>query len=225
VSNAWQRWFWLWDLFFSLGCVAMVVVLLEQPGATTTDHVVSLGALAAMALWYVLYGRPHVTAEEEAPARGRIFMAGNMALLVLGVAFEPSMSFALFGVCSLAFMSLSLREAIVFVVPANLVPAVSALAEGGFRAMIGQLVPGTLFLIVFSVMLGTWISQIVSQSQDRAVLIKELEESREEVGRLSPRGRGRRGTDAARGRDPRHARTGLHQPADAGAGRGVRTRQ
>jgi signal transduction histidine kinase len=185
ASDAWERWFWLWDLFFAIGFAAMVVVLLEQDGATTTDHVVSIGALTGMALWYLVCGRRHITAEVAAPVRGRVYMAGNLALLVLGVVFEPSMSFALFAVCSLAFMSLSLRGAIFFVVPANLVPAASAYAEGGVDALVGQLLPGTLFLIAFSVMLGTWISHVVSQSQERALLIGELEESREEIGRLS----------------------------------------
>lgn len=185
MSDAWARWYWLWDLFFAIGYVALVVVLIEQPGATTTDHVVSIGALTAMAVWYALYGRPNIIADIESPTRGRIFMVGNLVLLMLGAAFQPAMSFALFGVCSFAFMSLSLREAIFFVIPANLVPVASALAEGGVRAMINQLLPGTLFLIAFSVMLGTWITNIVSQSQERAELIKKLEESREEVGRLS----------------------------------------
>jgi signal transduction histidine kinase len=163
----------------------VVVVLLQQPGATTTDHVVSLGALTAMAGWYAWFGRPAIVADEAPVVRGRIFMAGNLVLLAVGAAFEPAMSFALFGVCSFAFMSLCLREAIFFVIPANMVPVVAALADGGVDAMIGQLVPGTLFLIAFSVMLGTWISHIVAQSQERAVLIRDLEESREEVGRLS----------------------------------------
>jgi signal transduction histidine kinase len=185
VPDAWARWFWLWDLFFAVGYVTMVVVLLDQYGATTTDKVVSVSALTAMAAWYVCYGRPHVIADVPSPTRGRIYVAGNLALLVLGVVFEPSMSFALFAVCPLAFMSLCLREAVVYVVGANLVPVVSALSENGFAAMARQLVPSTLLLILFSVLLGTWITRIVSQSEERAALIEELEESREEIARLS----------------------------------------
>jgi signal transduction histidine kinase len=82
-------------------------------------------------------------------------------------------------------MSLCLPEAIVFVVGANLVPVASALIEEGVDAAMGQLVPSTLFLILFSVLMGTWIVRIVTQSQERAELIEELEQSREEIGRLS----------------------------------------
>jgi signal transduction histidine kinase len=185
VTDAWARWFWLWDLFFALGYVTMVVVLLGENDTTTTDTVVSVGALTAMAAWYFWYGRPHVIADTQAPLRGRVFMSVLLALLVLGVAFEPAMSFTLFGVCPMAFMSLCLREGVAFVVGANLVPVVSAFAEDGFAAMVHQLVPGTLFLVLFAVLLGTWITRIVAQSEERATLITELEQSREEIGRLS----------------------------------------
>ena len=177
--------FWLWDVFFAIGFIALVVALVQQDGATTTDKVVAVGALTAMAVWYPLYGRPNIVAAVQSPARGRIFMGVNLALLVLGVAFEPAMSFALFAVCPMAFMSMCLAEAIAFVVGANLVPVVSALAESGVEEAMRQLVPGTLFLILFSVLMGTWIVRVVTESQERAELIQELEESREEIGRLS----------------------------------------
>ncbi len=177
--------FWLWDAFFAIGFIALVVALVQQDGATTTDKDVAVGALTAMAVWYPLYGRPNIVAAVQSPARGRIFMGVNLALLVLGVAFEPAMSFALFAVCPMAFMSMCLAEAIAFVVGANLVPVVSALAESGVEEAMRQLVPGTLFLILFSVLMGTWIVRVVTESQERAERIQELEESREEIGRLS----------------------------------------
>ncbi len=177
--------FWLWDAFFAVGLAALVVALVQQDGATTVDKVVAIGVLVAMTVWYALYGRPNIIAEVQSPARGRIFMGVNLALLVLGVAFVPATSFALFAVCPMAFMSLCLAEAIVFVVGANLVPVASALIEEGVDAAMGQLVPSTLFLILFSVLMGTWIVRIVTQSQERAELIHELEQSREEIGRLS----------------------------------------
>jgi len=95
------------------------------------------------------------------------------------------MSFALFAVCPLAFMTLDLREAIFVVVPANLLPVVAAFAEDGLGGMLRQAFPGSLFTITFAVLLGTWIHRIVSQSEERWELISELERSREEIGRLS----------------------------------------
>jgi signal transduction histidine kinase len=186
LTDAWRRWFWLWDLYFALGLVAVTIVLLADDDATTVDHVVSVGAAGGMAIWYLAYGRAAIAADHEVPRwRGRIFMLGVVALLVTGVIFQQAMSFALFAVCPLAFMSLDLREAILVVVPANMLPVLASLAEDGPRAMLLQFFPGTLFTITFAILLGTWITRIVSQSQERAVLIRELEASREEVGRLS----------------------------------------
>jgi signal transduction histidine kinase len=186
LTDAWRRWFWLWDLYFALGFVAVTIALLAEDDAATVDHVVSVGAVGAMAIWYLTYGRAVIAADDEVPKwRGRIFILGVVALLVTGVIFQQAMSFALFAVCPLAFMSLDLREAILVVVPANMLPVLASLAEDGPRAMLLQFFPGTLFTITFAILLGTWITRIVSQSQERAVLIRELEASREEVGRLS----------------------------------------
>jgi signal transduction histidine kinase len=99
--------------------------------------------------------------------------------------FLPWMSFALFAVCPLAFMTLPLREAIFVVIPANLVPVLSSLVEDGVKTMLYGFLPGTLLTVSFAVLLGTWIHRIISQSEERAQLIKELEASREEVSRLS----------------------------------------
>lgn len=186
TTDAWRRWFWLWEVYFALGYVAMLVALLGEDDATRTDHVVSIGATTLLALWYVGYGRAGiVTGEQRSAWRGRVFMLGVLVLLVVGVTFQSAMSFALFAVCPMAFMSLDLREAILVVIPANLVPVLAALLEDGFGVMLRSFLPGTLFTITFAVLLGTWIHRIVSQSEERAVLIKELERSREEVGRLS----------------------------------------
>jgi signal transduction histidine kinase len=183
--NAWQRWFWLWDLYFAIGFVAVAAVLLGDDSGNPAGRTVALGALGVMAVGYLAFGRAVITAEEELCWQGRVFMIGTVALLVTGVLFQPAMSFALFIVCPWAFMSLSTREAILTVIPVNLLPVLAGLAENGWRTTLFQFFPATLFVIAFSVLLGTWIQRVISQSQERAELIKELQASREEVGRLS----------------------------------------
>jgi signal transduction histidine kinase len=187
LTDAWRRWFWLWDLYFAIAFVAMALVLLGEDAASTVDHTVAVGAVAAMAVWYVTFGRPAIAKHDGDPLpwKGRTFMLGIVALLVTGVLFQQAMSFMLFAVCPLAFMSLSLKEAILLVIPVNLVPVLAAYAGSGPQAMLLQFFPGTLFTITFAILLGAWITRVVAQSQERGVLIKELEESREEVGRLS----------------------------------------
>lgn len=187
LNDAWRRWFWLWDVYFAIAFVAVPLVLLGEDAASTVDHTVAVGSVAAMAVWYVAFGRPVITTSDGdlPPWKGRTFMFGVVALLLTGVLFQPAMSFMLFVVCPLAFMSLSLKEAILLVIPANLVPVLAAYTESGPRAMLLQFFPGTLFTAVFAILLGAWITRVVEQSQERGALIRELQESREEVGRLS----------------------------------------
>ena len=71
------------------------------------------------------------------------------------------------------------------VIPANLVPVLTSLLEDGFETALYGFVPGTLLTIAFAVLLGTWITRIITQSEERGQLIRELEESREENARLS----------------------------------------
>lgn len=186
LTDAWRRWFWLWDLYFAIGFVAVSLVLLADD-ASRLEHTVSVGAVVVMAVWYITFGRPAINVRdgEPPPWKGRIFMAGMLAPLVAGVLAQPAMSFALFVVCPLAFMSLDLKEAILVVIPANLLPLLAAYTEKGLRAMLLQFFPGTLFTITFAILLGAWITRVVQQSQERGALIKELQESREEVSRLS----------------------------------------
>jgi signal transduction histidine kinase len=186
MSDAWLRLFWLWDLYFALGYVATIIVLLRQDGATRTDHIVAVGVLTVMAVWYLAYGRATITdLTRRSCWPGRLFILGVVVLLLIAALFQQASSFILFAVCPMAFMALELREAICIVIPANLIPVFSAVVEEGPSELLRVLVPGTLFTITFAVLVGTWITRIVTQSEERGTLIQELKESREEIGRLS----------------------------------------
>jgi signal transduction histidine kinase len=184
--DAWRRWYWLWEVYFAVCGAAMVVVLLFAYDMNITSRAVAIGVLAAMAIWYISFGRTVIAGRGEcSPWRGRVFMLGMVILLAVGVAFAAPMSFVLFVVCPLAFMSLPLREAILVIIPANLLPVLSSMVEDGLQATLFGFLPGALLTLLFAVMIGTWIHRVVMQSEERAALIRELEESREEVERLS----------------------------------------
>jgi signal transduction histidine kinase len=184
-EDAWLRWFWLWELYFAVAFAALVAVLIGEDDATTADNVGAVSAVIAMAIWYLTFGRRVIRREWCSRWPGRVYMIGTIVLLVVGVMFESSMSFALFVVCPMAFMALELREAILVIIPANLIPVLTSLLEDGVWTMLYGFLPGTLLTVGFAVLLGTWITRIISQSAERAELIEELEASREEVSRLS----------------------------------------
>jgi signal transduction histidine kinase len=95
------------------------------------------------------------------------------------------MSFALFVVCPLTFISLELRDAIAIIIPLNLIPMLTSMAETDVKTVLYGFLPGTLLTAFFAALLGTWIHRIIEQSRERGALIHELEASREEIERLS----------------------------------------
>jgi signal transduction histidine kinase len=186
TSNAWLRWFLIWDGYFAVTLVAVVAVLLLVSDEPVSYRLVSAGLLIVMAIGYVFYGRPHIVVEQEPGARpGRIFVGGLVLLLVPAVVFDGNASFLLFAVCPLLFMSLATREAIIMIIVVNFLPVLAALLRNGADAALGIFTPIMIFTVVLGIAMGTWITRIISESQERAQLIAELQESREEVGRLS----------------------------------------
>ncbi|MCA1655077.1 MAG: sensor histidine kinase, partial [Pseudonocardiaceae bacterium] len=186
APEAWLRWFWLWDSCFAVGFVAVCALVLVETDQPLARRWFAVGVLAAMAVWYAAYGRRVITyVRKSRPWPPRLFVAGLVLLLVVAIALNGTTSFALFAVCPLIFMSLDLKEAIAAVVVVSLLPPLSVLVQDGPSTMFTALGPTTVLTLVFGVVIGTWIHRIVTQSAQRAALIEELEQSREEIGRLS----------------------------------------
>ncbi|MFL6127333.1 sensor histidine kinase [Actinophytocola sp.] len=185
-SDAWLRWFRIWDVYFALDYVATAALVVAQPEPGPARGLASVGVLTVMAAVYLGYGRRQIAvAKERIFVRGRAFAGALVLLLLVAMLLDPDAAYALFAVCPLMFMSLALGEAIAGVVVLNLLPVLQAFIADGAAAAFGILAPIMVFTIVLGVTMGTWIHRIVSESEERAKLIAELEESREEVGRLS----------------------------------------
>jgi signal transduction histidine kinase len=186
TSSAWLRWFLIWDAYFAITWLAVVGVILLLSDEPVPYRLASAGLLTVMALGYVFYGRPHIAvAREPGCVPGRLYAGGLAILLLAAILFDTNASFALFAVCPMLFMSLATREAIAMVIGVNFLPVLASLIEDGPTAALGVLTPILIFTVVLGVTMGTWISRIISESQERAQLIAQLQESREEVGRLS----------------------------------------
>jgi signal transduction histidine kinase len=82
------------------------------------------------------------------------------------------------------FLILPLRPAIPVVVVTSLMPVFVAVLREGF-GVVGYLGPIFVVSAAIAVWLGTWINQVVAQSQERADLIAELQQTRAENERLS----------------------------------------
>lgn len=184
MNDAWDRFNWLWEILFAVTYVATtVLVLLDE-----TDPVrgtVAVGALTALALTYLLWGRGIVRNDEHTRQRW-VFAVVVLALVATAVLANTTASFVLFMACPLLFMTLEFRPAAVLTTAAILLSPASAIADNGLQGPeLHILLPMTAILIVFGVLAGKFILHVIEESRARADLIAKLEESQAEVVRLS----------------------------------------
>ncbi|MFS8203573.1 sensor histidine kinase [Streptomyces sp. CWNU-52B] len=185
-AYAWDRSFRLWDSYFAVVWAATLVFVLgtDFPGWHT--RLVAAALLVPLVPWYVLVGRPVLRSEPPDERRALCFLAGALALFLpsaILVGETRLMTFALVPPC---FIALRLRRALVAVTVINLAPVVgwALLWWPDDHAVFFNSVFAVVTL-VFSAAVGSWIIRVVEQSQERAVLIAELDASRHELSRLS----------------------------------------
>jgi signal transduction histidine kinase len=179
--NAWQRYFWLWHVFFGIDYLVTVGLVLAEDGSGARQWT-SIAALTAIAVvYYALF------ISKALEGRAAIaFAAVVLALLVVAILANTTAGFALFSVCPMLYMTTPLPVAVVATSLAILLPPLSTLLRQGFGdPSLTVLLPITALLIVFSICIGLWFERVLRQSQERADLIEQLEASRAEISRLS----------------------------------------
>jgi len=184
VKDAWDRFNWLWEILFAVAYVATtVLVLLDE-----TDPVrsaVAVGALTALALIYLLWGRRVVRDDGHLKQRWALALV-VVALVAVAVFANATSSFILFMVCPLLFSTLEFRPAAVLTTLVILLSPLSSIAADGLRGpALHILLPMTAILVVFGILSGKFILHVIEESRARADLIDRLEESQAEVARLS----------------------------------------
>jgi signal transduction histidine kinase len=154
------------------GTVVAVIFLAAGGG-----RVVAIVALAALGLWYVTLGRAAGRAN-KVMARGTIYVTGNVALLAIAQAATPWSSFMLFAFCPQCFVLLPAWWATGAVAAFSLIPILRLVDRPGLALSEAGI---ALAVIAFSATFGRWIIRIIEQSTERAELIKELANARDEL--------------------------------------------
>jgi signal transduction histidine kinase len=184
VTDAWDRFNWLWEILFAVAYAATTGLVLlddDDPAPKATAVV----ALTALALAYLLWGRRLVRKDENAKQRWA-FAVVVVVLVAAAMFANTTASFILFMVCPLLFMTLEFRPAAVLTTGVILLEPVSAIANNGLHGQILRiLLPMTAILVVFGVLSGKFILHVIEESRARADLIAKLEASQAEVSRLS----------------------------------------
>ncbi|WP_372670416.1 sensor histidine kinase [Amycolatopsis kentuckyensis] len=184
MKDAWDRFNWLWEILFAVAYLATTtLVLLDETDPVRA--VVAVGALTALALTYLLWGRRVVRDDGHLPQRWTLALI-VLALVAVAMFANTTASFILFMVCPLVFSTLEFRPAAVVTTVAILLSPVSSIANEGLQGpALHILLPMTAILVVFGILSGKFILHVIEESRARADLIARLEESQAEVARLS----------------------------------------
>ncbi|MFD9892981.1 sensor histidine kinase [Amycolatopsis sp. NPDC059027] len=182
--DAWDRFHWLWDVVFGvayLGTAAYILTDNAEPAA----KLVAVLALTGIALAYLLQGRRVLFAEDSDPQRW-LFAGVLLVLIAVAMFADSTASFGLFIVCPLVYITLDFKPAAVLTTTAIVLSPVSSIVHDGLdSAILRFLVPMLAIMIVFSMLIGRYITRIIEESSARAELIERLEASQAEVARLS----------------------------------------
>jgi signal transduction histidine kinase len=167
-------------VFAAFVTAAAVDAIIQEDGARQAALLV---ALAVLSLAYLLAGAPGLV------SRDRRLLSLYLVVLVAVVAVLawvlPELLFLLFlGFTQVWFMVGSLRAGIAWTLALGAAGTVGPLVHWtqGTEPLSG---PGqTLVGVVFSLAMGMWVTRVLEQSEQRAVLIRELEETRAELAAL-----------------------------------------
>ena len=167
-------------VFVALIGIAATTILLAPIEASKAQL---LSALAVLAVAYAFLGGPAMTSRNQRRADAYLVV---LVLVFAVLAWnEPSLLFLLFiGYTHVWFLVESLRRGIVWTV---LLALASTIGPGvawtrGEEPLSGP--AQTLVGLAFSIAMGIWISRVLEQSNERALLIRELERTRAELAEL-----------------------------------------
>jgi signal transduction histidine kinase len=168
--------------FWAIWSLSVVVVLAEPAWGPRTGGVTDLVLLAVLGLAYLVLGQP--AARTRNRRQGLAYLIVMVAVLSALFAVSPGLSFLLFlAFPQVWFLAETRRDAIVLtVVLTASTGTVFLLAADSWTDARGSLVSIGVSL-VFSLLLGLWISSVVDQSAERAALIGQLEAARADLAR------------------------------------------
>ncbi len=178
--DAWIRWIAGWHLAFWLLIALAVVWSLAVERLDTSDRIRALALLAVLSLAYAatVHRRGMVSAW-----RGRAYLLVAIPVTGLACALDPSLSLLLFLVYPQTWMfSEHVKEGAFFTGVLTVAVLLGFLTHAGWSgAALRNLLPQAVASLLFSVLLGFWISRIIDQSGERADLIAQLEATRSEL--------------------------------------------
>jgi signal transduction histidine kinase len=180
AADAWTRWVVGWQIAFwlLLGIAAFQLAIVGDPPAGRA--VTAVIALSVLATAYLpVRGRP----DQVAPLLAHLYLC--VAVVVVGITcwLNPGLAIMLFIVYPQVWVyAATVCEGVAFTVAVTLSAGAGFVAAAGWSGRSAwEIAPSMLVSLLFSLLLGIWISRIIDQSHERAELIAQLENTRSEL--------------------------------------------
>ena len=172
-----------WNAYY-LAILALTLLITTIGGPPELrSRLLAAGALLAMVPWYVLLGRPVLFDGTDQTRRGTVYLAGLIVALAIAETVSGTSTLILLALCPQCFMAVRFRRAVAAVVLLSVTPVAAALAQQERASAVWTTVGIAALDIAFSVTFGSWVSDIIGRSQERAELIGQLESTRTELAR------------------------------------------
>ncbi|TCN34227.1 signal transduction histidine kinase [Kribbella orskensis] len=176
----WIRTLVAWHIAFwtLLGVTAIASLI---PDLSSRDQLVYLGLLATLALGYQFVAKPAMLSHRLLPSH--LYRLLMIVCVAGAVAIYPQSVFILFIVSpQIWLLSNRVRDAIFFsFLLLATVGAAQLWSAGWTLDAFWEILPWMLISLVVSMLLGIWIEKVITQSEQRAELIEQLEAARDEL--------------------------------------------
>jgi signal transduction histidine kinase len=187
-TDAWDGGELRWDAYFAVVLFGTIVVVQAASPVSEAARLIAIGSLLAMVPWYLLTGRRPMYDKYAGryPAwLGTVYLIGLVPLLAVAERSAGTAAFILIALCPQCFMGLPYRRALAAVTVLNSVELFVVLSERPSTAQLATTAGIAALGAAFSVVFGTWIINIIRQSEERAELISQLEQTRAELAEVS----------------------------------------
>lgn len=171
---------WGWHASFWTLTVIAALWLVLAPDLTDQRRLLGLGSVGLLMGTYALLVQSTTWRVDR---RTEVYLAVAVPVIAVACSIDSTLTLLLFLVYPQAWILTRSRRAGVLVTLAITVStATGIMARYGFTAeTLEETLPQMVAGLLFSVLMGLWISRIINQSVDRAELIAELEAARSEL--------------------------------------------
>jgi signal transduction histidine kinase len=179
--DVWVRTIVGWHAAFWVMSAIVGAALALEPELSPAERLAALLLLAALVTAYAVLGIPSSRSRDV--ARSHSYLVVMVLVVPALVAIDPDASFILFlAYPQVWFFSDQARHGVIATVALTLGVAIAFVVHFGSTAeAVGSIAVSMGVSLLFSLLLGLWISRVIEQSRGRANLIEELDATRAEL--------------------------------------------